>query len=149
MVRSTLAVPRSFFVGFENLFNELEVINKNGRSTNNNYPPHNIVKVDEEKFLIELAVAGFTESDIDLEVKDGILTVAGKIDSTDEREYAYKGISSRKFEKSFRLAEYVVIDGADLVNGILIIHARVEVPEEKKPKKIQIGSPSGQEFIQD
>jgi molecular chaperone IbpA len=152
MVRSTLNVPRSLFVGFENLFDELEGIHNSARSGNDNYPPHNIVKIDEEKFLIELAVAGFTESDINLEVKDGILKVRGKIESDEKREYAWKGISSRKFEKSFRLSEFVVIDGADLENGILVVYARVEVPEERRPRKIEIGSAGAskkKEFIQE
>jgi|TARA_B110000908_G_C10263413_1_gene461195 molecular chaperone IbpA len=139
MVRSTLNVPRSLFVGFESLFDELEGIHNSARSGNDNYPPHNIVKISDEKFLIELAVAGFNESDISLEVKDGILKVRGKT-SDEKRDYAWKGISSRKFEKSFRLSEFVVIDGADLVNGILVVYARVEVPEERRPRKIEIGS---------
>ena len=152
MVRSTLNVPRSLFVGFENLFDELEGIHNSARSGNDNYPPHNIVKIDDEKFLIELAVAGFTEKDINLEVKDGILKVKGKIESDEKREYAFKGISSRKFEKSFRLSEFVVIDGADLENGILVVYARVEVPEERRPRKIEIGSAGAskkKEFIQE
>jgi molecular chaperone IbpA len=140
MVRSTLNVPRSLFVGFESLFDELEGIHNSARSGNDNYPPHNIVKIDEEKFHIELAVAGFTEKDISLEVKDGILKVKGRVESDEKREYAFKGISSRKFEKSFRLSEFVVIDGADLENGILVVYARVEVPEERRPRKIEIGS---------
>jgi len=152
MVRSTLNVPRSLFVGFESLFDELEGIHNSARSGNDNYPPHNIVKIDEEKFLIELAVAGFTEKDISLEVKDGILKVKGKVESDEKREYAFKGISSRKFEKSFRLSEFVVIDGADLENGILVVYARVEVPEERRPRKIEIGSAGAskkKEFIQE
>ena len=139
MVRNTLNVPRSLFVGCEGLFDELEGIHNSARSGNDNYPPHNIVKIDDEKFLIEMAVAGFTEKDIDVEVKEGILKVRGKIES-DTREYAWKGISSRKFEKSFRLSEFVVIDGADLENGILVVYARVELPEERRPRKIEIGS---------
>lgn len=139
MVRSTMNVPRSLFIGFDPILNELERIHSAGRSQDN-YPPHNVVKVDDENFIIELAVAGFSEENISVEVKDGILLVkAGKSDK-DEREYAYKGISSRKFEKSFRLSEFVVIDGADLRNGILVVHARVEVPEERRPRKIEIGS---------
>jgi molecular chaperone IbpA len=152
MVRSTLNVPRSLFVGFESLFDELEGIHNSARSGNDNYPPHNIVKIDEEKFHIELAVAGFTEKDISLEVKDGILKVKGRVESDEKREYAFKGISSRKFEKSFRLSEFVVIDGADLENGILVVYARVEVPEERRPRKIEIGSAGAskkKEFIQE
>ena len=97
------------------------------------------MKIDDEKFLIEMAIAGFTKDEISLEVKDGILKVMGSRES-DDREYAWKGISSRKFEKSFRLSEFVVIDGADLENGILVVYARVELPEERRPRKIKIGS---------
>ncbi len=150
MVRSTMNVPRSLFIGFDPILNELERIHSAGRSQDN-YPPHNVVKVDDENFVIELAVAGFSEEDISVEVKDGILIVKGQKDDED-REFAHKGISSRKFEKSFRLSEFVVIDGANLVNGILVVNARVEVPEERRPRKIEIGSAGAskkKEFIQD
>ena len=139
MVRNNLNVPRSLFVGFDTLFEDLERIHQSARSGTDNYPPHNIVKIDEEKFLIELAVAGFKQDDIDVEVKDGILKISGEM-GKDERDFAFKGISSRKFEKSFRLSEFVVIDGADLVDGILVVYARVELPEEKRPRKIKLGS---------
>ena len=139
MVRNNLNVPRSLFVGFDTLFEDLERIHQSARSGTDNYPPHNIVRIDEEKFLIELAVAGFKEDGINVEVKDGILKVTGEMDK-DERDFAFKGISSRKFEKSFRLSEFVVIDGADLKDGILVVYARVELPEEKRPRKIEIGS---------
>ena len=139
MVRNTMNVPRSLFVCFEPLLDELERIHSAGKSPKDNYPPHNVVKIDEEKFLIEMALAGFRQEDISVEVKDGILKVKGEMPK-DEREFAYKGISSRKFEKSFRLSEFVVIDGADLKDGILVVYARVELPEEKRPRKIEIGS---------
>jgi len=139
MVRNNLNVPRSLFVGFDTLFEDLERIHQSARSGTDNYPPHNIVRIDEEKFLIELAVAGFKDEDISVEVKDGILKISGEM-GKDERDFAFKGISSRKFEKSFRLSEFVVIDGANLVNGILVVNARVEVPEERRPRKISIGS---------
>ena len=139
MVRNTLNVPRSLFVGFEPLLDELERIHSAGKSSKDNYPPHNVVKIDEEKFLIEMALAGFNKEDISVEVKDGILKIKGEMPK-DEREFAYKGISSRKFEKSFRLSEFVVIDGADLMDGILVVYARVELPEEKRPREIKIGS---------
>ena len=151
MVRNTMNVPRSLFVGFEPLLDELERIHSSGRSGKDNYPPHNVVKIDEEKFLIEMALAGFRQEDISVEVKDGILKVKGEMPK-DDREFAYKGISSRKFEKSFRLSEFVVIDGADLKDGILVVYARVELPEEKRPRKIEIGSAGAskkKEFIQD
>ena len=144
-------VPRSLFIGFEPILNELERIHTAGRAQDN-YPPHNVVKVDDENFIIELAVAGFSEEDISVEVKDGILLVKGIKAEDDAREYAHKGISSRKFEKNFRLSEFVVIDGADLVNGILVVNARVEVPEERRPRKIHLGSAGAskkKEFIQE
>jgi molecular chaperone IbpA len=150
MVRNTMNVPRSLFIGFEPILNELERIHSAGRSQDN-YPPHNVVKVDDENFIIELAVAGFSEENISVEVKDGILLVKGQHDEP-TREYAHKGISSRRFEKSFRLSEFVVIDGANLVNGILVVNARVEVPEERRPRKINIGSAGAstkKEFIQE
>ena len=139
MVRSNLNVPRSLFVGFDGLFEDLERIHNSARTGTDNYPPHNIVRVDDENFIIELAVAGVSMDDLDVEVKDGILKVKGNT-GDDERSYAYKGISSRKFEKSFRLSEFVVIDGADLKDGILVVNARVEIPEEQRPRKIEIGS---------
>ena len=144
----SFAYPRNAFLGFDHIFDQLDNIHQHAKDT---YPPHNVVKIDDEKFLIELAVAGFKEDDIEIELKDGILKVKGQVEPT-EREYAYKGISSRKFEKSFRLSEFVVIDGADLVNGILVVNARVEVPEERRPRKIEIGSAGAskkKEFIQD
>ena len=144
--------PRSLFLGFDHLFNDLEQL-KASTGSGGNYPPHNIVKLDEESFLIELAVAGFTEDDINIVVKEGILSISAD-NSADERAYVHKGISSRNFEKSFRISEFVVVDDANLVDGILIISLRVEVPEEKRPRKVNIGSTvksknQSPEFIQD
>ena len=83
MVRNNLNVPRSLFVGFDTLFEDLERIHQSARSGNDNYPPHNVVKIDDEKFLIELAVAGFKKSDIILELKDGILKIKGDVESNE------------------------------------------------------------------
>ena len=132
----SLAYPRSLFVGFEPLFSELERLTS-ATPGQDNYPPHNIVKIDEENFNIEMAVAGFSKDDVEVELKDGTLTISGS-KTEDERNYAHKGISSRKFSKSFRLAEYVVVDDADLANGVLVVNLRVDIPEEKRPQKIKI-----------
>jgi len=151
MTNARLHVPRSLFLGFEGLFDDLERIHSSARS-GDNYPPHNVVKIDDENFLIELAVAGFTENDLNVEVKEGILKIAGDIKDQGNNEYVHKGISSRRFEKSFRISEFVVIDDADLRNGILVVKARVEFPEEKRPRKINIGSAgtsTEKTFIQD
>lgn len=150
MTHSKLHVPRSLFLGFENLFEDLERIHSSARS-GDNYPPHNVIKTGLSSYSIELAVAGFRQEDLRVETKDGILHVYG-CNSVDDREYVHKGISSRKFEKSFRISEFVVIDGADLRDGILVIHLRVEVPEEKRPREITIGSAGASNktsFIQD
>lgn len=157
MTNARLHVPRSLFLGFEGLFDDLERIHSSARS-GDKYPPHNVVKVDGENFLIELAVAGFAEEDLTVEVKEGILKIIGEIkdkmsiDESSKIEYVHKGISSRKFEKTFRISEFVVIDGADLQNGILVVKARVEFPEEKRPRTITIGSTgtsSEKKFLQE
>lgn len=130
--------PRSAFVGFDHLFDELDRV---ARHANDNYPPHNIVKVDDTKYLIELAVAGFARNELDIEVKDRSLKVRGKHENRG-REYIHKNISTKKFEKTFRLSEYVQVNGADLTDGILAIGLEVVVPEEMRPRQIEISSNS-------
>ena len=128
--------PRSAFVGFDHLFDELDRV---ARHANDNYPPHNIVKVDDTNYLIELAVAGFARDELEIEVKDRSLRVSGKHQNRG-REYIHKGISAKKFDKTFRLSEYVQVNGADLEDGILAIGLEVVVPEEMRPRKIDINS---------
>ena len=128
--------PRSAFVGFDHLFDELDRV---ARHANDNYPPHNIVKVDDTNYLIELAVAGFARDELEIEVKDRSLRVSGKHENRG-RDYIHKGISAKKFDKTFRLSEYVQVNGADLNDGILAIGLEVVVPEEMRPRKIEIGS---------
>lgn len=128
--------PRTSFVGFEHLYDELDRV---ARQATESYPPHNIVKLtdDSQEYLIELAVAGFSEDELDIEVDDRTLTVRGEHKSKG-REYIHKGISTKKFSRNFRLSEYVQVVGADLTAGILSIHLKVVLPEEKRPRKIQI-----------
>ena len=128
--------PRSAFVGFDHLFDELDRV---ARHANDNYPPHNIVKVDDTNYLIELAVAGFARDELEIEVKDRSLRVSGKHQNRG-RDYIHKGISAKKFDKAFRLSEYVQVNGADLEDGILAIGLEVVVPEEMRPRKIDINS---------
>ena len=105
------------------------------------YPPHNVVKHSDDEYLIELAVVGFKQSDIDIEMHDGILTVKGNRGSRrDQNLYVHKGISGRKFERSFRLSEFVEVVGADLEDGLLTIHLERIIPEEKRPRKILISN---------
>lgn len=106
------------------------------------YPPYNIERVGEDRFAIEIAVAGFGEDDLDIELKENLLTVAGKktqSEESDSREFLHRGIAERGFIRRFQLADHVVVTGADLVNGMLRIDLRRELPEAAKPRKIEIG----------
>lgn len=128
-------------IGFDNLFQELNRVFANSRA-DDNYPPHNVIKVDDDHYVIELAVAGFAESEIDVELEKNRLTVRGSqtrnIDDSTPIEYVHKGISSKAFEKSWPLAEHVEVRAATVKNGILSIALERLVPEEAKPKKIAI-----------
>ena len=101
------------------------------------YPPYNVVKVDDDKFVMEFATAGFKKSDIDISVEKGVITIKGER-SEDEKEYLHKGIAGRKFIRSFSLPEYFEVDSAGMSDGILYIDLIRNIPEEKKPKKISI-----------
>lgn len=125
-----------FFIGFDRVLDKARTMTP-GQT---NYPPYNIVKVDEDNYAIELAVAGFFENELEIEVKDGILYVEGKKGEHDEGEYIHKGISARAFRRSFTLADTIVVRGADLSQGILTIDLENVIPEEKKPRKIAIGN---------
>ncbi len=108
------------------------------------YPPYNIERVADDAFAIEIAVAGFGEDDLEIETKDGLLTVAGRkepVGDNDEREFLHRGIAERGFLRRFQLADHVLVTGADLRNGLLRIDLLRELPEAKKPRKIEIGAP--------
>jgi len=133
-----LVYPRSGFIGFDHIFDQLENIHKHAKDT---YPPHNVVKDEDMKFTVEMAVAGFKKEHIDIEVKDHVLTVKGERPSRrDQNMYVHKGISAKNWKKSFRLSEYTEVIGADLQDGILAVNLQVILPEEKQPRKITIGS---------
>lgn len=126
--------PRSSFVGFDHLFDQLDYIAKH---SNDSYPPHNILKTGETHYLIELALAGFNEDEITVEVDDRTLTVSGDHVSKG-REYIHRGISTKRFKRNFRLSEYVQVNGAEFKDGILAIHLEYVVPESMRPRKIAI-----------
>lgn len=112
-------------------------------SAQNSYPPYNIEKLDEDSYRITMAVAGFGESDIDVTVKENSLTVSGKVEkdeSTPAQTYLHRGIATRAFERKFDLADHIVVTGAAMENGLLHIDLVREVPEEKKPRTIAIGT---------
>ena len=102
-----------------------------------NYPPYNVKKVNEDHFVMEFAVAGFSRKELDISVERGILTLKGeKLDKEDE--YLYKGIATRKFIRSFSLPEYFEITGASTLDGILYIDLHRNMPEDLKPRQIEI-----------
>jgi len=133
----TFAYPRNAFLGFDHIFDQLENIHKHAKDT---YPPHNVVKDEELKYTLEMAVAGFKKEHIDITVNDGVLDITGDRPARREQDkYVHKGISARNWKKSFRLSEYTEVTGADLQDGILTVNLEVILPEEKQPRKINIG----------
>jgi len=133
----SLDIPsvHKFGIGFDNMFDEL--LRLNSQQTLN-YPPYNILKNTEDSFSIEIAVAGFSEGEISVNVDNRVLSITGKKNDGLEVEYLHKGISDRDFVREFTLAEHVEIQSATQRDGILIINLERIVPEEKKPKSIAI-----------
>jgi len=126
---------RAWMVGFDRQMEMLE--NMGARSTS--YPPYNIIKLDEDNFKIEVALAGFTLKDVTVEVQPpSTLVIEGNRGEEPNREYMHKGIGGRAFRQQFALAEYVVVDGAEFKNGILTVSLSRELPEEQRVKKITI-----------
>ena len=125
-------------IGFDRLgqlMDQMSVDSANG------YPPYNIERLDENEYRITMAVSGFSESDIEIEVKEETLTVSGKqAQDTEERDYLYQGIAARAFERRFRLADHVQVSGARLENGLLHVDLVREIPEALKPRRIEISS---------
>lgn len=135
-------MPRS---DFDRLFDRLEALSvgfgpvfREFRLGSQNYPPHNIVKVNENEFFIELAVAGFKKDEIAMEEHQGQLTIRGDKAVQEGAEYQFRGIAARSFSKSFHIAEFFEVSEAKLEDGILTIHFVKNVPDEAKPKLIAI-----------
>jgi molecular chaperone IbpA len=128
-------------IGFDRLSSALE---NAYRSEPGGYPPYNVEVSGENDYRITMAVAGFSPDDLSMEVKENILTVTGsRGEDATERRFLYRGIANRGFERKFQLADYVKVVDARLENGLLHIELRREVPEEMKPRKIEIRGESG------
>ena len=151
MVSKAFSFPRSHFIGFDHVWSEIERLSD--MADNKLYPPHNVVKHTETQFSVELALAGYSKNDLTVEVKEGILVIQGDgrptLEGEVEREYLHRGISAKKFTRTFRLSEHVVVDGADFKDGLLVIDLRVEIPEEKRPRVIPIGNTDKQLLTED
>jgi len=124
-----------FFIGFGR---NLERISSNKDIFGTNYPPHNLIKIDEDNYRIELAVAGFSKEDISVELHQNELTVFGDKESDNDASFVHKGIASRNFRKIFALGEYIEIIEAEMKDGLLVISLQRKIPEAKKPKSIKI-----------
>lgn len=126
-----------FFVGFDDTYNKLSKLHDDITKNIPNYPPYNIRKVDDNKYVIELAVAGFSTSDVEITFEDNKLIVSGKTHD-DADNFLFKGIANRAFTRTFALDDQIVIDNAEMVNGMLKIALDRIVPEHKKPRKIEV-----------
>jgi len=123
-------------IGVDRLFDRL--IN-NIETPQNNYPPYNIVQVNEDEYFIELAVAGLDEEDLEITQDQNTLVITGAIEVSEDLNYLHKGIAGRNFRREFTLADHVEVVSADLNRGILLINLKRELPEAMKPKTIAIG----------
>ena len=129
-------------VGFDRLATLLDAA-ASGESTG--YPPYNIETVGDNAYRVEIAVAGFKPEELDLEVKENVLTVQGrKAANDDTRRFLHRGLAERNFERRFQLADYVVVTDAQLNDGLLTISLKRELPEAMKPRRIEISTPSAQ-----
>lgn len=127
-------------VGFDHLSSLLDTVTRNDNA-GSGYPPYNIELLDKDSYRISMAVAGFSEDDITIQVESEELTIRGrKSEDQEERKYLHQGIGARSFERHFRLADHVRVNGAQLENGLLHIDLVREVPEAMKPRTIPIGS---------
>jgi molecular chaperone IbpA len=136
-------------VGFDRLANLLESASR-ATSQDTGYPPYNIETTGENAYRIEIAVAGFASDELNIEVKENLLTVTGRKTANDDaatqKTYLHRGLAERDFERRFQLADYVVVTDANLVNGLLSISLKRELPEALKPRRIEIGA--GQPLIE-
>jgi molecular chaperone IbpA len=127
-------------VGFDRLFDMLE--NSNTGQAQENYPPFDLIKLGDNEYRIELAVAGFKPGEIDITAQQNVLIVSGKKSEESEdrgSDYIYRGIATRSFERRFALADHIQVRGADLKDGLLAVELVREIPEAMKPRKIEIG----------
>ena len=135
---------RPFSIGFDNMFDQFEsLLGDGGLSTQSNYPPYNIRKAGKDKYAIELAIAGFSKDDVEVEYEDNLLTVkTKKVDKAVEKdmdgEIIHRGISQRSFSRSFTIADDIKVEGAEIKDGLLTIKCEKIVPEQKKRKLIPI-----------
>lgn len=139
------------FVGFDRMANMIDNAATQAAKSGTTYPPYNVARLSEDSYRIDLAVAGFTVDEIEIETHEGVLTVSGGQTPTAENdavEYLHRGIAERGFERRFQLADHVRVSSADLTNGLLSISLVREVPEALRPQKIAINGGAPQTNLQ-
>ena len=140
---TTLNLPskHKHFIGFDQMFDDMDRLFENSAQKGAGYPPYNIAQINEDEFMVTLAVAGFSMDNLDVTKEGNVLSIEGsKNPSDDTVNYLHKGIAERTFRRDFTLADHVDVRSADLELGMLNIHLVREVPEAMKPKKIAINS---------
>jgi len=125
-------------IGFDQMFDQME--RRYANSVNTNYPPHNILRLEENEYAIQLAVTGFEKSEISVTVENNVLIVVGESNITDypTEQYLHRGLATRNFAKEFPLAEHIEVSGAEIKNGMLTVKLVRNIPESAKPKVIDI-----------
>jgi molecular chaperone IbpA len=139
-----------FFIGFDEQFNNLQKLHDDLTKNIPNYPPYNIRKNDDNHYTIEIAVAGFGQQDIDIEMNDGKLVVRGNIANDAESEsFLFKGIANRAFTRTFALNDEIEVKDAEIFNGMLKIALERLIPEHKQPKKISVKAKTEKQLLVD
>ena len=133
-----------FYVGFDEQFNRLTKLHEDLTKNVTSYPFYNINKTGDSKYQIDMALAGWSKSELELELDKDKLIIRGNVTEDDSDEYFFKGISKRAFTRSFMLNDTVVVNGSEFTNGLLSIFLERLVPEDKKPRKIEIGEKASQ-----
>jgi molecular chaperone IbpA len=126
-----------FFVGFDDQFNKLSKLHNDITKNIPNYPPYNIRKVDDNKYVIELALAGFAESDVEVTLDGNKLTITGNTKDGDSKDFLFKGIANRAFTRTFALADKIEVNNAEMINGMLKIGLD-KIIEAQSFKKIEV-----------
>ena len=129
-----------FSIGFDSMFDRLLGDSTQHVTNNNGFPPYNIRKDGDTKYFIEMAVAGLSENDLEVELKETVLEIRSKQSTEDEANYVHRGIAKRTFERSFTLSDDIVVKGCDLTNGMLTVELEKVIPEEKRARLIPIGN---------
>ena len=129
-----------FSIGFDSMFDRLLGPSTQHVTNNQGYPPYNIRKDGDTKYFIEMAVAGLSEEDLEVELKETVLEIRSKQSTEDEANYVHRGIAKRTFERSFTLSDDIVVQGCDLTNGMLTVELEKIIPEEKRARLIPIGN---------